>query len=95
LAADFDLETFAHRAVWNPTESRIEMHLESLIAQRVQLPSLDLELSFTAGERIHTENSYKYAPGQAESILRKAGFIAESTWTDERDWFAVCLARAE
>jgi dimethylhistidine N-methyltransferase len=95
LAADFDLGTFAHRAVWNNTESRIEMHLESLTSQGVQLPSIDLEFSFAAGERIHTENSYKYAPGQAESMLRKAGFTAESTWTDERDWFAVCLGRAQ
>jgi L-histidine Nalpha-methyltransferase len=95
LDADFDLGTFAHRAVWNNAESRIEMHLESLIAQRVQLPSLDFEISFTAGECIHTENSYKYAPGQAESMLQKAGFLAESTWTDDRDRFAVCLARAQ
>jgi L-histidine N-alpha-methyltransferase len=93
LAANFDLETFAHRALWNSAESRIEMHLESLIAQRVQLLSLDLEVSFTAGQRIHTENSYKYAPGQAECMLQNAGFFPESTWTDDRDWFAVCLAR--
>jgi dimethylhistidine N-methyltransferase len=95
LAADFDLETFAHRAVWNPAASRIEMHLESLISQRVQLPSLDFEVSFAAGERIHTENSYKYAPGEPESMLEKAGFAHESTWTDDRGWFAVCLARVE
>ena len=95
LAADFDLETFAHRAVWNTTESRMEMHLESLVAQPVQLSLLDLEIRFAAGERIHTENSYKYAPGQVESMLQKAGFTAESTWTDERNWFAVCLARVE
>jgi dimethylhistidine N-methyltransferase len=95
LAADFDLDSFVHRAVWNRAESRIEMHLESLIAQRVQLPSLDLEVSFAEGERLHTENSYKYAPGQAEAMLQKAGFIPESTWTDERGWFAVCLGRAQ
>jgi L-histidine Nalpha-methyltransferase len=95
LAADFDLDSFVHRAVWNRAESRIEMHLESLVAQRVQLPSLDMEIRFAAGERIHTENSYKYAPGEPESMLQKAGFIAESTWTDEREWFAVCLARVK
>jgi len=95
LAADFDLESFAHRAVWNPTESRIEMHLESLTAQQVQLPTLDLELTFHEGERIHTENSYKYAPGQAEAMLSTAGFDPENTWMDERGWFAVCLARAQ
>jgi L-histidine Nalpha-methyltransferase len=95
LAAGFDLESFAHRAVWNPVESRIEMHLESLTDQQVQIPALDLEVSFAAGERIHTENSYKYAPGQAEAMLSAAGFDPESTWTDAQGWFAVCLARAQ
>jgi L-histidine N-alpha-methyltransferase len=95
LDADFDLDAFAHRAVWNEAKSRIEMHLESRIAQRVQLPALDLDVSFSAGERIHTENSYKYAPGQAEAMLSATGFTPESTWTDARGWFAVCLGRVE
>ena len=95
LGADFDLDCFAHRAAWNPDRSRIEIHLESLIAQRVRIAALDLDVSFAEGERIHTENSYKYAPGQAEALLAAAGFAAESTWTDERGWFAVCLGRAE
>lgn len=94
LGADFDLDCFAHRAVWNAEESRIEMHLESSINQCVSLPAVDLEVSFRAGECIHTENSYKYAPGQAEEMLAAAGFIPESTWTDARGWFAVCLGRA-
>ena len=93
LAANFDLEAFTHRAVWNRADSRIEMHLESRAAQRVKLPLLDLEVTFSKGERIHTENSYKYAPGQAEALLQAAGFIPESTWTDARGWFAVCLGR--
>jgi L-histidine N-alpha-methyltransferase len=94
LGADFDLENFSHRAVWNAVESRIEMHLESLIDQRVRLDALDLDAEFEAGERIHTENSYKYAPGQVEAMLSAAGFNPESTWTDARGWFAVCLGRA-
>jgi L-histidine N-alpha-methyltransferase len=93
LDADFDLEAFSHRAVWNHAKSRIEMHLESRTAQRVQLPAIDLDISFKAGERIHTENSYKYAPGQAEAMLSATGFTPESTWTDARGWFAVCLGR--
>jgi L-histidine N-alpha-methyltransferase len=95
LGADFDLENFSHCAVWNPAESRIEMHLESQIDQRVKLPALDLEVDFEAGERIHTENSYKYAPGQAESMLSAARFRPEPTWTDARGGCAVCLGRAE
>jgi uncharacterized SAM-dependent methyltransferase len=71
------------------------MHLVSRVRQRVRLAALNLEVDFAAGETIHTENSYKYRPGQAESLLAESGFAAMATWTDERGWFAVCLGRAE
>jgi dimethylhistidine N-methyltransferase len=100
LGAGFDLESFAHRAVWNPSESRIEMHLESRLAQRIWLRAidpagLDLEVNFREGETIHTENSYKYRPGQAEAMMAAAGFAPVESWSDERGWFGVCLGRAE
>jgi dimethylhistidine N-methyltransferase len=95
LDADFNPEAFAHRAVWNAVESRIEMHLESRVAQRVRLAALDLEVNFTAGETIHTENSYKYAPGAAQAMLAEAGFAPAGSWTDVRGWFAVCLGRIQ
>lgn len=94
LDADFNPATFAHRAVWNATESRMEMHLVSAKNQEVWLPGIDLRVKFRMGESIHTENSYKFQPGVAESVLTKAGFTPEETWTDERGWFAVILARA-
>ncbi len=92
--AGFDTESFAHRAVWNAVESRIEMHLASRAEQNVRIAALDLTAHFAAGESIHTENSYKYRPGQAESLLTEAGFHAEQTWTDPQGWFGVCLGRA-
>ena len=94
LDADFDAEAFAHRAVWNPSASRIEMHLVSQIAHQVSFGALDFTVEFAAGETIHTENSYKYRPGQAEALFKETGFRAEATWTDPRGWFAVCLGRA-
>jgi L-histidine N-alpha-methyltransferase len=94
LEANFAPEAFAHEARWNATESRIEMHLKSEARQEVTVGALDMPVKFAAGETIHTENSYKYRPGQAEALLAEAGFVAESTWTDARGWFAVCLARA-
>jgi L-histidine Nalpha-methyltransferase len=93
LDADFDLGSFAHRAVWNPEKSRVEMHLVSDREHAVWLSGIDLRVKFEAGESIHTENSYKYRPGDAEAMLAKAGFTPEATWMDERGWFAVCLAR--
>jgi dimethylhistidine N-methyltransferase len=94
LDAEFAPEGFAHCALWNEAESRIEMHLKSRSAQRVHVGALDLTVEFAAGESIHTENSYKYRPGQVEALLAEAGFRAEATWTDARGWFAVCLGRA-
>jgi len=94
LGADFDLTAFAHRAVWNAAQSRIEMHLVSRQRQRVKIPALDLKIDFVIGQTIHTENSYKYRPGQAEALLASAGFAHVATWTDEQKRFAVCLARA-
>src|SRR6201999_4524468 len=58
--ADFDPHAFAHRAVWNDAESRIEMHLVSLREQAVRVDGHVVH--FARGETIHTENSYKYAP---------------------------------
>jgi L-histidine Nalpha-methyltransferase len=95
LGADFDLSGFAHRAVWNATASRMEIYLASTKAQSVRIHALDMTVQFGRSECIHTENSYKYQPGQAESMLVDAGFNPNMTWNDRRGWFAVCLARVE
>jgi len=94
LEANFNLSAFRHKAVWDPIHARMEMYLESLSAQKVNLRVLGLKVDFAPGERIHTENSYKYAPGQAERMLEKAGFEAAESWTDRKSWFTVCLGRA-
>jgi dimethylhistidine N-methyltransferase len=94
LGADFDLASFAHRAVWNAAHSRMEMHLVSGKHQRGRIPALDLKIDFAPAESIHTENSNKYRPGQAEEMLNRAGFAPVKTWMDEEKRFSVCLARA-
>jgi dimethylhistidine N-methyltransferase len=94
LEGNFDPQAFAHRALWNPAESRIEMHLESRVDQRVRLAALDLDVDFAPGESIHTENSYKYARGAPHAMLAEAGFAPVESWTDAQGWFAVCLGRA-
>ncbi len=93
LRADFDVDRFAHRAIWNSAESRIEMHLESLREQSVHLRDLDLTIPFHRGETIHTENSYKFTPERIASIADNAGLFVERTWSDERNWFTVHLLR--
>ena len=93
LEANFDLDAFRHVALWNRRCSRMEMHLESTVAQQVFVPLLDMDIEFAAGERIHTENSYKYTAAMIESILRESGFKLEHSWQDRQKWFGVHLAR--
>jgi L-histidine N-alpha-methyltransferase len=75
---DFALDGFVHRGFYNAHKGRVEMHLESLREQSVELGSG--ERRFAKGERIHTENSYKYAAGEFEALLREAGFGSVRRW---------------
>jgi dimethylhistidine N-methyltransferase len=93
LGADFDLARFRHRALWNPVQSRIEMHLESTRDQRVRIAAAELDVDFEEGERIHTENSYKFTDATIRILLRDGGFEVEQTWADKRGWYSVTLAR--
>ena len=95
LGADFDLDAFAHRAVWNASQCRIEMHLESLQRQQVRVPLLDLDLTFAHGETIHTENSYKFTDDSVFRLLEAAGFSLLREWKDSQGWFGVYLAEAQ
>ncbi len=94
LGANFRLDRFQHRAIFNPDESRIEMHLVSTCAQRVAIPALDLKLTFSDGETIHTENSYKFTPESATALLASGNFTVTHHWTDPWRWFGVYLATA-
>src|SRR5262249_41120926 len=93
LGANFDVRRFRHEAVWNPAASRIEMYLVSLVQQRVHMRALDLVVHFREGERIHTENSYKFTEAMVGRLLRDAGFELQQSWCDRRKLFAVHLAR--
>ncbi len=87
LDADFYLENFAHVAFYNRDAQRIEMHLECRIDHEVQCG--DKSLSFTKGERIHTEYSHKYTVSSFAALAETAGFEARSCWTDSAGLFSV------
>ncbi|HWU80472.1 MAG TPA: L-histidine N(alpha)-methyltransferase, partial [Caulobacter sp.] len=87
LGGTFDPSAFAHKAVWNADESRIEMHLESTRDQIVMVG--DYGFRFAAGETIHTENSYKYPAEAFEAIARRAGWTVAQRWVSEDPTFAV------
>lgn len=91
IGSDFDTNQWQHRAFFDAEQSRIEMHLEAKNEQLIQWRNG--ARSFAQGERIHTENSYKYRVEDFLALLRGAGFSQTRVWTDEQAWFAVVLAR--
>jgi dimethylhistidine N-methyltransferase len=87
LGGSIDIESFSHEARWNPAESRIEMHLVSLRAQRV-LTAVGA-FSFDAGETIHTESSYKWSPEGFQALAARAGWRSAGLWLAPGGAFAL------
>ncbi|WP_165845380.1 L-histidine N(alpha)-methyltransferase [Streptacidiphilus pinicola] len=92
LDADFDPEAFAHVALWNEQEQRIEMHLRSLRAQSVKVPALDLSVDFAPDELMRTEISCKFRRDSLTTELAAAGLTVRHWWTDPAARFALLLA---
>jgi L-histidine Nalpha-methyltransferase len=87
LDADFDLDSFAHYAFYNPVLQRIEMHLLSLRRQRAHIG--EDTISFAEGETIHTENSHKYTIDGFRALAAEAGFTPHATWCDPDRLFSL------
>lgn len=91
LGADFELDAWKHRAIWNAAESRIEMHLVSRRPQRASIPGAGLSVSFAEGETIWTESSYKYTEKGVIELGRKAGFRCKEQWIEPAARFSTTL----
>jgi L-histidine Nalpha-methyltransferase len=90
LGSDFALADWRHVAFYDEAASRIEMHLQARRTVSVAWPGG--ERRYAEGERIHTENSYKYSVEGFEALLRRAGFTSAKAWTDASRAFAVFAA---
>jgi L-histidine Nalpha-methyltransferase len=93
LGADFDLDRFSHLVRWNQAASRIEIYLQSRVAQRISLPTPGLQIRLREGERIHIESSYKLGIRRLAALFTRAGLRLERSWYDQRRWFGVHLVR--
>jgi len=91
LAADFDLEGFAHRAVYDEEWDRVELSLVAREAQEVHVRALDLAVHFAAGEAMHTEWSHKYGPRDIETLCRESGFGLQKQWLDGQRRYSLNL----
>jgi dimethylhistidine N-methyltransferase len=87
LSADFDLNNWRHRAIYNSSNGRIEMYLISAGDQRVHIEGRPFD--FGGREKILTEHSYKYTPEDLAALARHAGFQFEKLWTDDARLFGV------
>jgi dimethylhistidine N-methyltransferase len=90
LPADFDVADWRHVAFFDPVASRIEMHLEA--RRDVDVRIAGEARRFAAGERIHTEDSYKWTPQGFAALLEEAGLPKQRRWLDEAGGFALFLA---
>ncbi len=93
VGSNFDLAAFNHHVLWNDTESRIEMHLVSNRDQHVSVAGHSIR--FSAGETIHTENSYKHTEKDFLALADRAGWVSEDIWKDPAGLFSIHLLQAE
>jgi len=89
IGSDFDLDGFAHRAVYSPERTRIETFLVSQCAQRVQVRGE--VFAFAEGEAMQVEYSHKYTDEGFAALAASAGLKVVERWNDPDDWFGLRL----
>jgi L-histidine N-alpha-methyltransferase len=94
LGSDFVPEEFEHRAFYNRSLSRIEMHLVAKNAQCVTIPEAG-EVSIATGESIRTEISCKYDRATVQQLFDAAGLTLAHWLTGQGGLFALALGRPE
>jgi len=91
LGGRFDLGGFRHEAVWHEKEGRVELSLVSRRDQEVAIRALDLVVKLREGERIHTEDSFKYSPEEIAEVASAAGLRVAARWLDAAKRFCLNL----
>lgn len=94
LGADFDVDAFAHVALWDADNEWIEMRLRATRDMTVRVAALELTVTFVAGEEMRTEISAKLRPEGVRAMLSEAGFTPARWWADPEGRFGLSLATA-
>ena len=81
------LSRFEHQAFFDAEQGCIQMYLVSEVDQVVDVGGQSI--SIRAGERIHTENSYKYTVDQIKLMAASAGFRNAHVWVDTAELFGL------
>ena len=91
LDSNFNVDKFAHHAVYNEAENRVEIYLRSLENQTVNITKAGIALKIKQNELIHTENSYKYTIPKIKEMFSSTGFRIRDMWFDEKHYFCLIL----
>lgn len=91
LGGTFAIEAFRHVARYDSSTGSVRSYLESRRAQSVRIDGIGIEVSLAAGERIHTESSYKFSPADITELASAAGLTVARRWSDRGERFCVVL----
>lgn len=91
LGSNFDLDGFAHHAIYVEERSRIETFLVSQREQEVEVAGWTFR--FAAGEPMQVEYSHKYTDANFNALAAGAGLRVAHRWNDPDDWFGLRLLR--
>ncbi|HKT18254.1 MAG TPA: L-histidine N(alpha)-methyltransferase [Stellaceae bacterium] len=89
LGGDFNLDRFAHDAAYDAKAGKIEIFIRSRADQIVTVAGR--RFRFAEGERIHTEDSWKYTIAGFRQLAVRAGYRPSRCWTDPAALFSVHL----
>ena len=93
LDADFDLDAFAHVAIYDP-EPAVDRDAAALPGRPGRaVRALGLEVRFAEGEEMRTEISCKFTRPAVAGMYADAGLELVEWHEDPRGWFAVSTAR--
>ncbi|MBI5548501.1 MAG: L-histidine N(alpha)-methyltransferase [Deltaproteobacteria bacterium] len=94
LGADFLLEDFRHRALYDPAAQQVEMHLVAQRSLVVRLRELDRVARFQAGESVRTEISRKFTSDTARALIDGTGWHIERLFDAPGPDFSLIWASA-
>jgi dimethylhistidine N-methyltransferase len=91
LGGAFDLRAFVHAAHYDYLKGSVDSFLIAQRSHSVRIEALDLTVSFSHGEAIHTESSHKFSSEDIERMAAAAGLRVRGEWRDSAGRFSVSL----
>lgn len=86
LDADFDIESFEHYPMYDPSTGACKSYLISLKEQTVRIGEADF-IHFDENEYIFMEISQKYSIAETDAISKSSGFKPIKKFLDSKKWF--------